>query len=133
MKISLEWLAEYLPGETIPPEAAEVLTHGGFPVESVEQVGSDTVLDVEVTSNRGDLLSHVGIARELSALMGREFKDVTAKVAAEAPTSAGSVTSVAIEAGDLCPHYTARIVQNVKVGPSPTWLVRRLEAVGLRA
>src|SRR3954470_10668459 len=112
MKISLEWLAEYLPGETIPTEAAEVLTHGGFPVESVEQIGSDTVLDVEVTSNRGDLLSHVGVARELSALMGREFKDVTPGVAASAGTL--TMTSVTIEAPDLCPHYTARIVRNVK-------------------
>src|SRR3954469_9680153 len=121
MKISLEWLAEYLPGETIPPEAAEVLTHGGFPVESVEQVGSDTVLDVEVTSNRGDLLSHVGIARELSALMGREFKDVTPKPAAEVAAAASSVTSVAIEAPQLCPHYTARVIHHAKIAPSPAW------------
>src|SRR3954469_5214597 len=113
MKISLEWLAEYLPGETIPPEAAEVLTHGGFPVESVEQVGTDTVLDVEVTSNRGDLLSHVGVARELSALMGRQFKDVTPTVSAKAAILAGSTTSVAIEAPDLCPHYTARVIRGV--------------------
>src|SRR3954468_8731036 len=95
MKISLEWLRDYLPGETNAAEGAEVLTHGGFPVESVEQVGTDTVLDVEVTSNRGDLLSHVGVARELSALMGRQFKDVTAKVAAEDPTSAGPGNSAA--------------------------------------
>src|SRR3954470_19072569 len=101
MKISLEWLAEYLPGETIPTEAAEVLTHGGFPVESVEKVSDDTVLDVEVTSNRGDLLSHVGVARELSALMGREFKDVTPREITGVTASA--TTSVAIEAPDLCP------------------------------
>src|SRR3954469_17987370 len=101
MKISLEWLAEYLPGETIPPEAAEILTHGGFPVESVEQVGSDTVLDVEVTSNRGDLLSHVGVARELSALMGREFRDVTPAAASPGASAASGATSVSIEATDL--------------------------------
>src|SRR3954467_9778375 len=128
MKISLEWLAEYLPGETIPTQAAEVLTHGGFPVESVEQMGSDTVLDVEVTSNRGDLLSHLGVARELSALMGREFKDVTAEASNEVATTAASANSVALEAQDLFPHYTARVIRNVKVGPSPAWLVRRLEA-----
>jgi phenylalanyl-tRNA synthetase beta chain len=133
MKISLDWLRDYLPGKTNAAEAAEVLTHGGFPVESVENFGTDAVLDVEVTSNRGDLLSHVGVARELSALMGREFTDVTAPVATEVATPAGSVTSVAIDATDLCPHYTARILRNVKIGPSPEWLVRRLEAVGVRA
>src|SRR5215207_6087976 len=132
MKISLEWLRNYLPGDTAAPEAAETLTHGGFPVESVEHVGADTVLDVEVTSNRGDLLSHIGVARELSALMGREFRDVTPKLPPESGNPASSVASVSIEATELCRHYTARVIRNVKIGPSPAWLARRLQAVGLR-
>jgi len=131
MKISLEWLRDSLPSRVSPDQAAEALTHGGFPVEKIDAFGDDTVLDVEVTSNRGDLLSHVGVARELSALLNREFRQVIPK-AAESASPASSVTSVAIEAADLCPHYTARIVRNVKLGPSPAWLARRLEAVGLR-
>lgn len=131
MKISQEWIGEYLPGPLEPEAAAHVLTHGGFPVEGIETIGNDTVLDVEVTSNRGDCLSHVGVARELAALMSREFRGVTPGVS-EAGTSAASATSVQIEALDLCPHYTARVIRGVKVGPSPDWLARRLEAVGLR-
>src|SRR4051812_11519117 len=66
MKISLEWLEEYLPdARGIGAErAAEALMNGGLPVESIERAGEDTVIDVEVTSNRADCLSHVGVARE---------------------------------------------------------------------
>jgi phenylalanyl-tRNA synthetase beta chain len=124
MKISLEWLAEYLPGGIAAEAAAEALTHGGLPVENHDQ----HVIDVEVTSNRGDCLSHLGVARELSALLDRPFEPV-APSAVESSTPASSAAAVAIEAADLCPHYTARLIRNVKVGPSPDWLVRRLQAV----
>ena len=131
MKISLEWLKEYLPGELEPQQAAEALTHGGLPVELIEKIADDTVIDVEVTSNRGDCLSHLGIARELSALMNRPMKDVR-PAANESATAASSLTSVRIDNLDLCPHYTARILRNIKIQPSPAWMVRRLESVGLR-
>src|SRR5436305_14043203 len=100
---------------------------GGLPVETIEQVGDDRVLDVEVTSNRSDCLSHVGVAREIAALTNREFREQKT-VATEVATPVNDVTSVRIEAPQLCPRYTARVIRNVKVGPSPDWLVRRLEA-----
>jgi phenylalanyl-tRNA synthetase beta chain len=131
MKISLEWLADYLPGPLEPERAAEALTHGGLPVESIARHGTDIILDVEITSNRGDCLSHVGIARELSALLEREFRDVVPAVR-ESSTAAAQVTSVRIDAPELCPHYSARILRNVTIKPSPSWLTLRLESVGLR-
>ena len=131
MKISLEWLSQYLPGPLEARTAADALTNGGLPVESIERHGNDTVIDVEVTSNRGDCLSHLGIARELSALLNRELRDIS-PAAKESATPATQVTSVRIDAPDLCPHYTARIIRNVNIKPSPAWLARRLEAVGLR-
>ena len=131
MKISLEWLRNYLPGPLDAQVAADALTNGGLPVETIESAGDDTVIDVEVTSNRGDCLSHVGVARELSALLRREFRDVYPS-AAETDPPASSVTSVRNDAPDLCPHYTARVIRNVEIRPSPKWMVRRLEAVGLR-
>jgi phenylalanyl-tRNA synthetase beta chain len=103
-----------------------------LPVEHVNAAGDDVVLDVEVTSNRADCLSHVGVARELAALLDREFKDVQISVRGSAE-DVTNVTSVRIDAPQLCPHYTARVIRNVKVGPSPDWMVRRLEAVGLRS
>src|SRR5688572_13610051 len=131
MKISLEWLSQFLPTPPAAEAAAEALTNGGLPVENIEQHGDDAVLDVEVTSNRGDCLSHLGVARELAALMGLDVRELHPK-AAESRTPASSTASVTIDALDLCPHYTARILHNVKVGPSPAWMTRRLEAVGLR-
>ena len=131
MKIALTWLADYLPGPLDAQTAADALTHSGLPVEVIEQVAGDTVIDVEVTSNRGDCLSHVGVARELAALLDREFKDVI-PTATEVAVPATGAVAVRIDAPDLCPHYTARVIRGVKVGPSPAWMQRRLEAVGLR-
>lgn len=135
MKISLDWLGEYLPGaerEVGAERAGEALMNGGLPVETIERVGDDTMIDVEVTSNRADCLSHVGVGRELAALLGREFRGVAPKVK-EGGTASSSVTSVEDQAADLCPYYSARVIRGVKVGPSPAWMVKRLEAVGLRS
>src|SRR6266576_6867957 len=132
MNISLQWLRDFLPGPMLDAQrAADALTNGGLPVEHFDTRGDDAVLDVEVTSNRGDCLSHVGVARELSALLQRDFK-LTEAMPAEAGTPVNDVTNVRIDAPQLCPHYTARVIHGVKVGPSPEWLVRRLEAIGLR-
>ncbi len=138
MKTSLEWLSPYLPGPLTAEAAGEALTHGGLPVEVVTAVESlpgvvDTVIDVEVTSNRSDCLSVVGVARELAALLDRPFVDVPV-VAADELGSAGDpgFSSVAVDAPDLCPHYTARVIRGVRIGPSPDWMRRRLTAVGLR-
>lgn len=131
MKISLEWLGEYLPGSTDANAAAEALTHGGLPVEIIEKFGDDTVIDVEVTSNRSDCLSYIGVARELGALLSRTSQVPQASIKESAQPCAGA-TKVQIDALDLCPHYTARVIKGVKIGPSPAWLQRRLEAMGLR-
>src|SRR5215208_648140 len=127
MKTSLEWLSEFLPGVKLDGAAvAEALTNGGLPVEVIERVGDDTVVDVEVTSNRSDCLSHAGEGREVA------LGDVK-PVVSETNTPVSSVASVSIEAAALCPHYVARVIKGVKVKPSPAWMVRRLEAVGLRS
>jgi phenylalanyl-tRNA synthetase beta chain len=132
MKTSLQWLSQYLPGPLEARELAERLTLAGLPVEHILEHGDDRVLDVEVTSNRSDCLCHLGVARELAALLRRQATG-PAVTAQEAPESAAAATQVAIEAPDLCPHYTARIIRGVRVGPSPAWMVRRLEAIGQRS
>jgi phenylalanyl-tRNA synthetase beta chain len=132
MKVSLEWLSQFVEGPLEPGAAADALLAGGLPVEAIHSVGADAVLDVEVTSNRGDCLSILGVARELAALLDRPFRPL-AFGAPETSTSASSVTSVQIDDLDLCPHYTARVLRDVRIGPSPAWMVRRLEAVGCRA
>jgi len=133
MKISLEWLNDFFAAPA--PDArtvAEALTNAGFPVESIESHGSDTILDVEVTSNRGDCLSHVGIARELSAILNIPARNKSIERPVESDDPALAAMRVRIDAPDLCPHYTARLIRGVKIAPSPKWMARRLEAVGIR-
>ena len=86
----------------------------------------DTVLDLEITPNRSDLLSHEGLAREVAALTGRVSRVEQAFVAEEAGGAAVSVASA-------CLFYTARLLEGVQVGPSPEWLKARLESLGLRS
>ncbi|MFI4859169.1 MAG: phenylalanine--tRNA ligase subunit beta [Phycisphaerales bacterium JB063] len=135
MKISLRWLNTYLDRPIDAQEAEHLLTDAGFPIEGTESVlgGSDLMLDVEVTSNRPDVLSHVGVAREIASRGGRSLK----VPACELPDAAGpdvkTLASVRVDEPTLCPVYTARVIKGVKVGPSPDWLREAIEAVGARS
>jgi phenylalanyl-tRNA synthetase beta chain len=91
----------------------------------------DRVLEVEVTPNRPDCLSVVGVARELAALTGAPFR-VPAIVVKESDEPVESLARVRIEAPDLCHRFTARVVSGIRIRPSPAWLAARLRAVGLR-
>jgi len=110
-----------LPDELIP----------GMPLDQALDL-TDTVLDVGVTPNRSDCLSIVGIAREVAAITGKSLRYPAISVP-ESEEKVSDVTSVTILDPDLCPEYTARIVRNVAIWPSPLWMRQRLEAVGLRA
>jgi len=91
----------------------------------------DHVLEVEITPNRPDCLSIVGIARELAALTGARFRPPTVALK-ESAEPARALVRVRIEAPDLCHRFTARVITGVTIGPSPAWLQARLRAVGLR-
>ncbi|MEM9345754.1 MAG: phenylalanine--tRNA ligase subunit beta [Planctomycetota bacterium] len=132
MKVSLHWLNRLLTPAIDTDEAEQLLTTGGFPVEETEAAGDDTMIDVEVTSNRPDVLSHVGVAREIAARSERTLDAPACELPAEAGPAVGSLASVVNDAEDLCPLYTARVITGVKIGPSPDWLVQALEAVGQR-
>jgi phenylalanyl-tRNA synthetase beta chain len=130
MKVSWEWLREYVALDVSPEAFLERLTMAGLNIETQTQVGDDRAIDIEVTSNRPDCLGHIGIAREASVLFGKPLKVPDAKVKTSA-TKTAEVTSVVDECTDLCPQYTARVIRGVKIGPSPAWLRKRLETVGL--
>ncbi len=91
----------------------------------------DVVLEVEVMPNRPDCLSVVGLAREAAALTGGRFRPPEIRVPEEGPPAA-ELTAVRIDAPELCSRFTARVLLDVQVGPSPAWLAQRLRAVGLR-
>lgn len=132
MKVSLNWLSDYIETGLATEEIAEVLSDLGFPCEGIEHIGDDTVLDIEVTSNRGDCLSLLGIARELAAATGRELK-IPEVSPDESDKDVAEFAHVEIAEPKLCGRYTARIIEGVKIGPSPDWLRKRIEALGLRS
>ncbi len=116
-------LAGAAEGILILPEDAV----SGSPV--AKEIGrSGTLLELDLTPNRGDCLGVRGIARELGVLTGAKLKPLTPKVA----VNDASAALVEIEDGEGCPRYGGRIIRGVRIGPSPTWLVERLESVGLR-
>src|SRR5947208_4531458 len=89
---------------------------------------ADTILDVEITPNRGDLLSHFGLAREIAALTGKKLREPPPLRTADTTAS-----EVKISASRECPFFSARKIDNVKVGPSPQWLRAKIESVGIRS
>ncbi|PYK54645.1 MAG: phenylalanine--tRNA ligase subunit beta [Verrucomicrobia bacterium] len=88
----------------------------------------DTILDIEITPNRGDLLSHFGLAREIAALTGKKLKSTARE--SKIPVKK---TGVTISSARECPFFSARRIDNVSVGPSPQWLRAKIESVGVRS
>jgi phenylalanyl-tRNA synthetase beta chain len=131
MKVSFNWLKELVEIPTEPAQFKADLTMAGLNAESLAEAGGDWVLDVEVTTNRPDCLSHYGMAREAATYYRKTLKRLEIFVKESGVRSSEEI-SIQIADPDLCARYCARVVQNVKVKPSPDWLVRRLEAVGQR-
>ena len=129
MKVLYNWLKECVEFSATPQELASRLAMAGVPVESLEDSAAGPVLDLEIFSNRGDLLGHYGVAREIAALFRTRWKPAQPKPR-EAAEKAESAASVTIACPDLCARFTARVIRGVKVGPSPDWLRQRLEALG---
>lgn len=136
MKYSYAWLGEYVRLPEISPAAVEELandlTSVGLSLEGHELVASDAILDVDVTSNRPDCMNHLGLAREIAVKRGAPLR-APAFAFAESPSPNGPRASVRIEDAEGCPRFTLRVIRGVKIGPSPEWLVRRLEAIGSRS
>lgn len=128
MLVSLKWLAHYVDLPIDHEQLALRLSLSGLNHESTDTIDGNIVVDLEVTSNRGDCLGHIGVAREIGVLYGSPVTIPEPKLT----TSGKSVTSlltVENEYVEACPRYTARVIQGVKVGPSPDWLVEALQSV----
>ena len=136
MKVVVSWLREFVDVTAPPEELGETLSLRGFELASVEPVnvvpigsdaGPDAVLDFEITANRPDALSVIGLAREAATAYSLPFRQPQLK---KLPKSATDIT-VKLEAPDLCPRYAAAVV-DVAIAPSPAWLADRLQAAGVR-
>jgi phenylalanyl-tRNA synthetase beta chain len=134
MQFSRDWLAEYVELEPVEELAAR-LTASGSSVEHTTPAGDgsgDTLLDVDVTGNRPDCMNHVGLAREIAVLRGVPL-ELPAARPPETGAAASALARVVVAETRLCPRYSARVLEGVRVGPSPEWLRRRLEAIGVRS
>lgn len=134
MRASVHWLNRYLsPGDLTPDSAEQALTDVGFPIDAREPLpGGDARLEVEVTSNRGDCLSHLGLAREIAAKTGRALKPPTLPLSRPGD-EIRSLIGLENQVPHLCPRFTVHLIRGVKIGPSPAWLRDALGAVGQRS
>jgi len=131
MKISLEWLKDYVKVDLPLAALLDKLTMIGLVVEHFEERNGDAVLDVETYANRPDTLGHLGIAREVAAMTGAGLIEKSWPLD-ELAEKTSEFTDVQISDEAQCPRYCGMLVKGVKVGPSPDWLKRRVEAMGLR-
>lgn len=144
MKFSLAWLKEYIDVELPTEQIAKILTSAGLEVDDVKSVsleadekggasccGQDHVYEVSLTPNLGHCASILGIARELSAAIEKPVK-LAFKPCDETGADLSSLVKVDLQDKKKCPRYACRLIQGVKVGPSPQWMQQRLLACGIR-
>jgi phenylalanyl-tRNA synthetase beta chain len=134
MNISYNWLKDLVDFDFSPADLAQKLTNVGLAVEAVHRRADDFVFNIDLTSNRSDCLSHLGVGREVAVIQNSNLKiQNTADGRRQTAEKIENLTNVVVEDAELCPRYTAQIVRGVKIGASPEWLIKRLEAVGERS
>src|SRR5882724_4199612 len=128
MKISPNWLRDFVSVKADDRQLADDLTHAGIAVESVEGEGANTVYEMDITTNRVDAMNHYGVAREAAAIYNAELKSIEPKLP---PAAGGRVTyGIEIAEPDLCRRFTARVLRGITIKPSPENIQKRLEAIG---
>lgn len=138
MNFTLNWLKEFVPVKMPAQRLAHLLTMAGLEVESLtplrdpETNQEDWLFEIAVTPNRGDCLSLIGLAREISALTGQTYKPARSNTVGKASKALAGVT-ISIQNSRLCPRYSAAVVEGVQIATAPQWLKYRLESCGIRS
>lgn len=132
MKVSYNWLKEFVDIPDDPKGLGTRFTNIGMAVDALESIGNDFVFELDVATNRPDCLSHFGVAREVSVVYDTRLKPPAFSFQ-ESGKKAADVFSISIADEDLCARYCGRYIEGVKIGPSPDWLKQRLEAIGVRS
>lgn len=128
MKISYNWLKDYLDLKMSAEELGFKLTMSGFELEAIEEIDDDKILEISVLSNRPDCLGYIGLAREIAIFSKNTIKIPEIKI--EEDKEISNLIKIEIESPELCFKYVARIIQNVEVKPSPDWLRKKIESIG---
>jgi phenylalanyl-tRNA synthetase beta chain len=129
MKVLYNWLKEFVDLQATPADLRAQLSLSGTAIEALEETPAGPLLDAELTSNRADCLGHYGIAREAAALYRLKLKPIETLLR-ETGENVSTALRVEIASPELCGRYTARVLRNIRVSPSPDWLRQRLEALG---
>lgn len=129
MRVSLDWIKDFVDVTASHEDVAHQLTMAGLEIEGMEEIGSDVMLEVNVTPNRPDCLNVYGLAREIAALYRLPLKSPDTAIPGNPEPSD---IEVAIDDPGLCARYTGRSIKNVTIRESPDWLKKRLEACGIR-
>ncbi len=135
MKVPHRWLTDYVDVRHSPERLAQQLTMAGSEVTGVVTVEDDVVFELEITPNRPDCLSLIGIAREVAALTGRKLRLPTVpRPPVATARQAAHPATLKIRLADIkgCPRYIGRLIDGVHIGPAPAWLAQRLRACGVR-
>src|SRR5438477_9933408 len=132
MKISLNWLKEFVDVAENPEQLRARLTNVGLAVDALDAVGDDFLYELDIATNRPDCLGHVGVAREVAAIYGVPLRMPKFELR-EGSKPAADVFSISIDDPEQCGRYCGRYIEDVKIGPSPDWLKNRLEALGVRS
>ncbi|PIP24949.1 MAG: phenylalanine--tRNA ligase subunit beta [Candidatus Nealsonbacteria bacterium CG23_combo_of_CG06-09_8_20_14_all_36_12] len=134
MKFSYNWLKELTKTKFSPQKLAELLTLHSFEINEVKKVDKDYLVDIDVLPNRmPDCASHIGIARETTAITKSKIKNQKSKIIEDKKLKSKDLISVEVKDKDLCPRYCARVIMNIKVSPSPEWLKKRLKICGIQS
>ncbi|MFA9453292.1 MAG: phenylalanine--tRNA ligase subunit beta [Candidatus Aminicenantaceae bacterium] len=130
MKISIDWLKDYISLDLSNTQVINTLNRIGMLVDEWEETEDDTILELETYANRPDTLGHLGVARELAAALGLPLNMPDVSII-ENDKQIAEHFDIQIMDEDLCPRYCGMIVSGIEVGPSPGWLQKRLRALGL--
>ena len=134
MKFSYNWLKSFFKKKLPEPQKlAEILTMKAFEVSEVKKSGRDWILDIDVLPNRApDCFSHLGIAREIEAILNLKFRAPSSKIKEDKKLKPKDFVSVEVVGKGTCQRYTAKVITGVKIGNSPEWIKARLKICGLR-
>jgi len=125
MRISPTWLREFVDLKVSDTQLADDITLAGVAVESVKQMDGQTLFEMEIGTNRPDAMCHYGVARECSAIYELDLKPIVPKLPKAKPSA--KPFPIEIQDADGCKRYTARVIRNVKIGPSPEKILNRLK------
>ena len=134
MIFSYNWLQSFFKKKLPPPQKlADFLTMRFAEVEEIKKWGNDFIFNIEIKPNRaGDCFSHLGVAREVSAILNFKIKNPDIKALRDKKLKSGDIIKVEVKEKNACSRYTAAIMTDFKILPSPKWLADRLRACGLR-